>query len=276
MDGNHQDSTEISKLKAEEVKPICPAGAIPYKMPMVMLCDPAIVNICPYDYKCVEAVNGHLLPPDGRSLCCKTSTLYSFASVFQEAKISPRIVPNPPLSAIEYVTLNVHTSATMHAPEIRIGDHFVLTPYRLLEPAYLKAVRLYSEQAQGSYLHILMFDPLSPTETMQLYYDRPSKEGKTIALDEPIPDGGFIAKRIFNASPMTNIENPQRPGPVKEYRKLWVVLVFKTVTPLTRLYVSVTVDLHSKYKTVTDFLKSDTGRILGTPVAGTYFYLTAD
>lgn len=59
-------------------------------------------------------------------------------------------------------------------------------------------------------------------------------------------------------------------------RKLWVVLVFKTVTPLTRLYVSVTVDLHSKYKTVTDFLKSDTGRILGTPVAGTYFYLTAD
>lgn len=45
----------------------------------------------------------------------------------------------------------------MHAPEIRIGDHFVLTPYRLLEPAYLKAVRLYSEQAQGSYLHILMF-----------------------------------------------------------------------------------------------------------------------
>ncbi|CAD6185327.1 unnamed protein product [Caenorhabditis auriculariae] len=268
-----QDSIEIEKLTPEQIKPICPAGAIAYKMPHVMLCDPAIVNICPYDYKCVEASNGHLLPPDGRSLCCKTSTLYSFASVFGEAKISPRIVPNPPLTAIEYVTLNVHTSATMHAPEIRIGDHFVLSPYKLYEPAYLKTVKLHTEVVHGSYMHVLLFDPLSTTETMQFYYDRPSKEGKTINLDDPIPDGGFFSKRIFNAAPITNIENPQRPGPVKEFRKLWVVLVFKTVNPITRLYVSVTVDLHSKYKTVSEFLRSDTGRMLGTPVAGTYFYV---
>lgn len=57
-------------------------------------------------------------------------------------------------------------------------------------------------------------------------------------------------------------------------RKLWVVMAFKTVKPLTRLYVSVTVDLHSKYRTVTEFLRSDTGRLLGTPVAGTYFYVS--
>ncbi|CAI4224936.1 unnamed protein product [Auanema sp. JU1783] len=241
-----------------------------------MLCDPTIVNICPYEFKCVEAANGHLLPADSRSLCCKTSTLYSFASVFSEAKLSPRIVPNPPMAAIEYVTLNVHTSALMHSPEIRIGDHFVLSPYRLLEPAFLKNIKLFHEQASGSYLHVLMFDPLSPTETMQFYYDRPSSAGKIIDLEEPISDGGFLSKRIFNANPLTNIENPSRPGPPKEYRKLWIVLVFKTVNPITRLYVSVTVDLHSKYKTVTDFLRSDTGRKLGAPVAGTYFYLTAD
>lgn len=54
-------------------------------------------------FQCVEAANGQYLPADGRSLCCKTTTLYSFASVFGEAKISPRLVPNPPLSAIEYV-----------------------------------------------------------------------------------------------------------------------------------------------------------------------------
>lgn len=30
---------------------VCPSGAIPYKMPHVLLCDPTIVNICPYDYK---------------------------------------------------------------------------------------------------------------------------------------------------------------------------------------------------------------------------------
>ncbi|CAI2357300.1 unnamed protein product [Caenorhabditis sp. 36 PRJEB53466] len=239
-----QDSTEITTLNATEIKPICPAGAIPYKMPHVLLCDPTIVNICPYDYKCVEASNGHQLPADGRSLCCKTTTLYSFASVFGEAKISPRIVPNPPLSAIEYVTLNVHTSAKEHSPEIRIGDHFVLTPYKLFEPAYLKKIKLFSDFGHGSFVHVILF--------------------------------GFISKKIFNAAPITNIENPSRPGPIKEYRKLWIVLVFKTTNPLGRIYVLSSKDLHSKYRSVTDFLKSDTGNMLGTPVAGTYFYLTTD
>ena len=45
----------------------------------------------------------------------------------------------------------------MHAPEIRIGDHFVLSPFRLLEPAYLKQVKLFSEQAHGSFLHVMLF-----------------------------------------------------------------------------------------------------------------------
>ncbi|CCD68218.1 uncharacterized protein CELE_F38B6.2 [Caenorhabditis elegans] len=271
-----QDSTEVKMLNSSQIKPICPAGAIPYKMPQVLLCDPTIVNICPYDYKCVEAANGQYLPADGRSLCCKTTTLYSFASVFGEAKISPRLVPNPPLSAIEYVTLNVHTSAKEHSPEIRTGDHFVLTPYKLYEPAYLKKIKLFTDFGHGSFVHVILFDPMSTTETMQLYYDRPTSNGKTINLDEPIPDGGFISKKIFNAAPITQIENPSRPGPIKEYRKLWIVLIFKTTSPFGRVYILSTKDLHSKYRSVTDFLKSDTGNMLGTPVAGTYFYLTTD
>ncbi|CAJ0610163.1 unnamed protein product [Cylicocyclus nassatus] len=271
-----QDSAEIGNLEPEHVKPVCPGGAIAFRMPQVMLCDPSIVNICPRDYTCVEAANGHLLPREGRSLCCKTSTLYSFASVFQEVKLSPRIVPSPPLSAVEYVRLNVHTSATMHDPEIRTGDHFVLTPFKLLEPAHLKGVQLYVEQTQGSYIHVLLFDPMTPTESMQLYYDRSSEGGRYVDLTKPIADGGFISKKVYNAPPITNIENPQRPAPNREYRKLWVLLVFKTTDPLTRLYVFSTKDLHANYKTVAEFLRSDTGRRLGTPVAGTFFYLTSD
>ncbi len=53
--------------------------------------------------------------------------------------------------------MNVHTSVSMHAPEIRTGDHFVLTPYKLLEPAYLKRVNLLQEQVAGSYLHVILF-----------------------------------------------------------------------------------------------------------------------
>ncbi|KAK5967903.1 hypothetical protein GCK32_020575, partial [Trichostrongylus colubriformis] len=143
-----------------------------------------------------------------------------------------------------------------------------------LEPAYLKGVKLYTEQTRGSFIHVLLFDPLSSTETMQLYYDRVSEGDRYVDLEKPIEDGGFISKRIFNAPPMTNIENPKRPGPIKEYRKRWVVLVFKTTDPLTRLYVFSTSDLHAKYRTVTEFLRSDTGRRLGTPVAGTFFFVS--
>uniref|UniRef100_A0A8R1HPP7 WAP domain-containing protein n=1 Tax=Caenorhabditis japonica TaxID=281687 RepID=A0A8R1HPP7_CAEJA len=46
-----QDSMEVSHLNSTEIKPICPSGAIPYKMPHVLLCDPTIVNLCPYEYK---------------------------------------------------------------------------------------------------------------------------------------------------------------------------------------------------------------------------------
>ncbi|CAJ0584656.1 unnamed protein product, partial [Mesorhabditis spiculigera] len=268
-----QDSTEQLNLKPEEIKPICPNGAIPYRMPYAMLCDPAIVNICPPNYKCVEAANGHLLPHDGRSLCCKTSTLYSFASVFAEAQLTPRIVPAPPVAAIEHVTLNVHTSALMHAPEIRTGDHFVLAPFKLLEPAYIKNIKLFSELPIGSYMHVVMFDPVSVTETLQFYYDRPSRGGKVLDLEEPVDDGGFISKKIYNAHPVTNMDEQQK-RPANQYRKMWVVLMFRTVNPITRLYVSVTVDLHAKYRSVSEFLRSDTGRLLGTPTAGTYFYIT--
>ena len=166
-----QDSSDVPLLQPEQIKPVCPNGAIPFKIPHVMLCDPAIVNICPYDYTCVEAENGHMLPPDSRSLCCKTSTLYSFGKVFWEAQLTPRVVPHAPRSGIQYVshtakkskivtfqtTLNVHTSALIHSPEIRTGDHFVLSPYKILEPAFIKKVVLYQQQTKGSYLHVIMF-----------------------------------------------------------------------------------------------------------------------
>uniref|UniRef100_A0A0N5BVI7 DUF4776 domain-containing protein n=1 Tax=Strongyloides papillosus TaxID=174720 RepID=A0A0N5BVI7_STREA len=272
-----QDSIEIPFLSPESIKPICPGGAIPFKMPQVMLCSPEIVNFCPTDYTCVEAANGHLLPQDSRSLCCKTSTLYSFAKVFLEMSLSPRLIPYPPINAIDFTTLNVHTSALDHAPEIRTGDHFVLAPYRLQEPAYLKKVTLFHPQTNGSYLHVLMFDPNSQTETLQFYYDRKSVGSKEIDLDTPIADGGFISKRIVN--PRNDYSQGNEPPTLnfkQNYRKMWVIMVFKTVEPLTRLYVSVSTDFNTKYRNAHDFLRSSTAQRLGTPVAGTYFFLTSD
>lgn len=57
-------------------------------------------------------------------------------------------------------------------------------------------------------------------------------------------------------------------------RKMWVVLVYKTVDPLTRMYVSISTDLHAKYRNVVEFLRSPTAQRLGTPIAGSYFYVS--
>uniref|UniRef100_A0A914Z503 Uncharacterized protein n=1 Tax=Panagrolaimus superbus TaxID=310955 RepID=A0A914Z503_9BILA len=224
-----QDSSDIETLQADQIKPLCPNGAIPFKMPQVMLCDPSIVNICPYDYTCVEAENGHLLPSDSRSLCCKTSTLYSFGKVFIEAGLTPKIVPNAPLSGIQYVKFDINI--------------LVLIDY-----------------------------PNSLLENMQFYYDRVCDGGKEINLEEPIPDGGFINKRVINGSPQLSPEQQSKSN----YRKMWVVLVYKTVDPLTRMYISISTDLHAKYQNVVQFLRSPTAQRLGTPIAGSYFYLTTD
>lgn len=45
----------------------------------------------------------------------------------------------------------------LQSPEIRTGDHFVLSPYKVMEPAYLRKVNLYHEQTKGSYMHVIMF-----------------------------------------------------------------------------------------------------------------------
>src|SRR5262245_61202055 len=56
-------------------------------------------------------------------------------------------------------------------------------------------------------------------------------------------------------------------------RKLYIVLVFKTKTPLTRRNPISYQDLHANYTTFTEFLSSETGKYLGAPVAGSYFYV---
>lgn len=54
---------------------------------------------------------------------------------------------------------------------------------------------------------------------------------------------------------------------------MWVILVYKTVDPLTRLYTQVSSDLNNKYRNAAEFLRSSTAQRLGTPIAGSYFYV---
>uniref|UniRef100_A0AC35G292 Uncharacterized protein n=1 Tax=Panagrolaimus sp. PS1159 TaxID=55785 RepID=A0AC35G292_9BILA len=273
----------------EQVKPICPYGASSYDIPSVLLCDPSDKKPCPEGYTCEEAINSQMLSTYNMHLCCKASTLLTYENVFYETKVginkysgnlsmpvfyvtslSPSIIPIPPTDAIDYIVLNEYVPTKGTLPEIRTGDHFSKLPYKFREPVYLKKVALIRDQLPGYYHHILvLFNPHGNPEAMNFYYNRPSSLSREIELTIPNWDEGAFFRTINRVLTITNDKIS-----TKESRKLYIVLVFKTKTSLTRRNPTTYQDFNANYTSFTEFLSSETGKYLGTPVAGSYFYMT--
>uniref|UniRef100_A0A914CRM0 Uncharacterized protein n=1 Tax=Acrobeloides nanus TaxID=290746 RepID=A0A914CRM0_9BILA len=273
----------------EQVKPICPSGASSYDIPSVLLCDPTDKKPCPDGYSCEEAVNSQMLSTYNMHLCCKSTTLDSFENVFYETKVginklsgnlstpvfyvtslSPSIIPLAPLAGIDFIVLNEYAPSKAPLPEIRTGDHFSMLPYKFREPVFLKKIVLLEDQFQDYFHHVLvLFNPHGNPETMNLYYNRPSSLSREVDLTIPNWDEGAFFRTINRVLTLTNDKVS-----TKQKRKLYVVLVFKTKMPLTRRHPVTYQDLHANYTTFTEFLSSETGKYLGTPVAGSYFYMT--
>ncbi|KAK0403511.1 hypothetical protein QR680_016965 [Steinernema hermaphroditum] len=273
----------------EQVKPICPYGASSYDIPSVLLCDPSDKSPCPEGYSCEEAVNSQMLTTYNMHLCCKSTTLDSFENVFYETKVginklsadlsmpvfyvtslSPSLVPLAPAFGIDRIVLNEYAPTKNPLPEIRTGDHFSMIPFRLREPVYLKKVVLLQDQFPGYFHHILViFNPHGNPEAMNFYYNRPSTLSREVELSVPAWDEGAYFRTINRVFTTTNDQVS-----TKQVRKLYIVLVFKTKVPLTRRNPITYQDLHANYTSFTEFLSSETGKFLGTPTAGSYFYIT--
>uniref|UniRef100_A0AAF5D1F0 Uncharacterized protein n=1 Tax=Strongyloides stercoralis TaxID=6248 RepID=A0AAF5D1F0_STRER len=282
-----QDLTTPPEDK-KEVKPICPYGGSSYDMPNVLLCDPDKKDSCPQGYSCEEAVNAKLAISEHSHLCCKQTTLDDFANVFYEARIhinkysgnlsmpvsyvtalSPSIVPNAPNAGIDYVVLNEYIPSQQPLPEIRTGDHFSMIPYKLREPVFLKQVVLLRDQFPGYFHHILvLFNPHGNPEAMNFYYNRQSSLSRIVDLTVASWDEGAFFRSINRIITITN----DKPFS-KQIRKLYIVLVFKTKKPITRRHPTTHRDLNGNYTSFTEFLTTDTGKYLGDPVAGTYFWV---
>ncbi|CAB3400260.1 unnamed protein product [Caenorhabditis bovis] len=269
----------------EQVKPICPYGASSYDLPSVLLCDPTEEKACPDDYSCEQAVNHQMLTTYNMHLCCKTTTLDSFENVFYETKVginkmssnlsmpifyvtslSPSIIPNAPGGGIDYVVLNEFVpNKNAHMPEIRTGDHFAMLPYRFREP-----VVLFHEQMPSFFFHVLVFfNPHGNPESMNLYYNRPSSLSREIDLSVPVWDEGVFFR---NMNRVLTIQSDQTSS--RQIRRLYIVLVFKTKFRITKRNPQVWNDFHANYTSFTEFLSTETGKQLGTPIAGSYYYVS--
>ncbi|CAD6185326.1 unnamed protein product [Caenorhabditis auriculariae] len=239
----------------EQVKPICPDASSSYDIPSVLLCDPTEEKACPEDYSCEQAVNHQMLTTYNMHLCCKSTTLHSFENG----------------SGVDYIVLNEFVPTKGNAlPEIRTGDHFSMLPYRLREPVYLKKIVLLNEPMPSSFFHVLLlFNPHGNPESMNLYYNRPSSLSRDIELAVPVWDEGVFFRNINR---VLTIQSDQSSS--KQIRKLYIVLVFQTKMRITKRHPQTWQDFHANYSSFTEFLGSETGKLLGNPVAGSYFYMT--
>uniref|UniRef100_A0AC35U2I1 Uncharacterized protein n=1 Tax=Rhabditophanes sp. KR3021 TaxID=114890 RepID=A0AC35U2I1_9BILA len=283
-----QDLTQPPSDKAQ-VKPICPYGGSSYDLPNVLLCEQEDKESCPSGYACEEAVNAQLTVAEHKYLCCKQTTLDDFANVFYETRVpinkysgnlsmpvfyvtslSPSIIPTAPSSGIDYCILNEYTPSQQPLPEIRTGDHFSMIPFKLREPVFLKQIVLLHDQFPGYFHHILvLYNPHGNPEAMNLYYNRPSTLSRIVDLTIPSWDEGAFFRSINRVVTISN----DKPFS-KQIRKLYIVLVFKTKKAITRRHPLTHKDLHGNYTSFTDFLTTETGKYLGDPVSGTYFWVT--
>ncbi|TKR79974.1 hypothetical protein L596_014115 [Steinernema carpocapsae] len=104
---------------------------------------------------------------------------------------------------------------------------------------------------------------------MNFYYNRPSSLSREVELTVPAWDEGAYFRTINRVFTTTNDQIS-----TKQVRKLYIVLVFKTKVRLTRRNPLTYQDLYANYTSFTEFLSTETGKFLGTPTAGSYFYIT--
>ncbi|RCN30830.1 hypothetical protein ANCCAN_23393 [Ancylostoma caninum] len=155
--------------------------------------------------------------------------------LFYVTSISPSIIPLAPLRGIDYVS-----------------------------------VVLLHDQMRHEFHHILvLYNPHGNPEAMHFYYNRPSTLSREIDLSVPAWDEGVFFR---NMNRVLTIQSDQTS--TKQVRKLYIVLVFQTKVRLTRRNAQTWHDFHANYTSFTDFLSSETGKFLGTPVAGSYFYVS--
>uniref|UniRef100_A0A914W1F7 Uncharacterized protein n=1 Tax=Plectus sambesii TaxID=2011161 RepID=A0A914W1F7_9BILA len=290
-------------------KPKCPSGTLNVNLNSVVRCVMASDDdTCPNGFKCTTAsnverssVNGTVNPDVGAGknphLCCKASTSPSVAALetFEGEGLAPSVVPHSPDELIDTVYFGKH--------HVGLADDWSAMPDMMAAP--LTSILLHSEQINGHFYHVLMFDASTNKDVILFMVNIKGRsgEGKKLTIpvppftDEPKPavayvvydknaDGSYIYSEKYVA-PKHNT-SPHR----------FIVLVFKSVAAIplatsaddkdpSKLNLLPSSQASHKtdfwptskgfgaFSTVSDFLRGEKGQqLLGKPIAGTFFYLT--
>uniref|UniRef100_A0A914WM91 Uncharacterized protein n=1 Tax=Plectus sambesii TaxID=2011161 RepID=A0A914WM91_9BILA len=279
-------------------KPFCPNGALAYGDNQPLTCDPTKPNSCTTGYTCTRSWNASTNAARNPNVCCKTSTLNSFAAVWSQLGLTPTIVPVAPAQPIVSIIFGTATAALF----IHQGDDWSqstmkakflgsktagtkLLPSGILLPNNVST-------ANTDYYHLLVFDAVNNKHILAFMPDMIPKAGNYFELAPTAantiivyPSGtknatysGYLFDKDYLYGP------GDYPTPYTT-RQTYVALLFHTsVKKIADLNITLTAggtfdpNYGTLYNTtVTDFLKSGNsnlfGKGLGPPIAGTYFYI---
>uniref|UniRef100_A0A914XB80 Uncharacterized protein n=1 Tax=Plectus sambesii TaxID=2011161 RepID=A0A914XB80_9BILA len=295
----------------QNLKPKCPNSAMSTMNTLTNL--PITCNMtnpknqgCPYEYRCTKAVNVYDVygtPRDGSddlgagmvpNICCKITTLSSYANVFTEAGLTPTLVPLAPLAGIDSVTLGdtakhvVYLSDDLsYVPGLLTTAPITITTLSTVE---VKTIRVY---------HALFFDATNNKDCVFRVNIELTRKGQTIYdLYNLMVNGAATAAQVYNAGPASapvyKYSQKYMPPKFNTSPHRFVMLLWTTpkLLPIAAVGVKSTTmfnlnaglngDLEpgrvagkaGNFTTVSALLAGKIKTILGRPMAGTYFFLT--
>ncbi|KAL3981603.1 hypothetical protein ACH3XW_43745 [Acanthocheilonema viteae] len=230
-------------------------------------CNPNDRNQCPKNFACRRSrlSRSGTITNEIIHLCCEANNM-TIGSWFEELELSPQIFPQYPSSILDYVNISSY-DAKYPSPVVHLGDELQVLNY----PNYITAnIRAFQFQsiipARGGYLHVVsLIDITKRPSALFINYDLPST-GSASVNTENITDSkhhffGYISNGTISVQ--------------DTYRQQYVVIVYKTEFPLSD-HVNVTADIIRFIDQISYFISnSATGRALGKPIAGLFFYITS-
>ncbi|CAI4228987.1 unnamed protein product [Auanema sp. JU1783] len=238
-------------------------------------CNPNRRSQCPSGFTCRKSRDTDR-PDLELYLCCESGDMTA-GEWFAEALIAPQVFPQAPVSIIKEMKLQPLDERT-EFPDVHIGDEIVVISFPSYATGTIRSVELSQAFMSTGYYHVMtIVDPGYRPFALFFSYNIPCSPSPVIQLFNNPGQPTSTAQRFI-----TYMENTTTVPVLESYRALYVVLVFRTNSPL---FVQSMGNNYNSFitgetlmghcKDVTCLLTNSTvGRELGQPLGGSLFYLT--
>uniref|UniRef100_A0A183U1M2 LAM_G_DOMAIN domain-containing protein n=1 Tax=Toxocara canis TaxID=6265 RepID=A0A183U1M2_TOXCA len=241
---------------------VCPDNTVYYNPKP---CNPAYPDQCSHGFACrlSRLLEDRKPTKQFTQICCDSSKM-SIADWLVALQLAPQVIPRTPSSTLYSVRVNSF-DYNIDSPEAHIDDELQALNFPNYVTANVESVKFNTAvPPAGGFLHVLVLVDAARSQcAIFLNYDIPSEGDMEVSVN--VSDSS--QQGFYGA--VSRLAIPQQT----KYRHQYVVLIFHTDRKLSTL-ANVTADISNYLQQIPYFLSSSTtGRTLGHPIAGTFFYV---